>query len=135
VAAPVRALSYPLAVLIILVVPLLAVAAGAGLLRWARWLLTTGRAVGLIGLALTAGLAVNLFVPRTCADESRSAIGQPEVNRPAISLVVGDGPCFRSALAQAQLTALAGLSSSVVVSLRRRAARPAPPAREPAATR
>lgn len=104
-----RALAYPLAVLIVAALSFGAVAFAAGASTWVRWVLRVGGLGGLVGLALTGASAVNLFVPRTCA-EAQSALGSlSEVNRPAFSVVVDDGPCFESGLAQVQLVVLAAL--------------------------
>ena len=105
----VRSLAFPLAILIVVLTPLAVIGFVSGADQWARWLLRTGGALGVAGLVLTAMACVNLLVPRTCA-------GDPveEVNRPLISLVLGSGDCFRSALAQAEVAALVGIAASVV---------------------
>ncbi|MEA2591190.1 MAG: hypothetical protein QOD62_1021, partial [Actinomycetota bacterium] len=76
-----------------------------------------GGTVGIAGLVLTAGLLVNLVVPRTCATTTVAGQRSHEVNRPAISLVLGGGDCFRSALLQAQGAVLAGVATSALVAL------------------
>lgn len=104
----VRTLAFPLAVLIVVLTPLAVIGLASSAEQWVRWLLRAGGAVGMAGVVLTAVATVNLLVPRTCATEPVE-----EVNRPLISLVLGSGDCFRSALAQAQVAALVGVTASV----------------------
>jgi hypothetical protein len=106
----VRPLAFPLALLLVVAAPVVAVGALTTAGHWGRWLVRTGGLLGVAGLALTTAATVNLFVPRTC---SSAAI--PERNRPVISLAVGDGSCFRSAVAQVQVAALTGLTASLAV--------------------
>lgn len=109
-----RDLAYPLAVLIVAALGVAAVGLAAAARTWVSWVLRIGGTGGLIGLALTAATAVNLFVPRTCA-EAETAMGTyREANRPAFSVVVDDGACFRSGLAQVQILALAAVATSAV---------------------
>lgn len=105
-----RSLAYPLALLLVVAIPVAALGLLAGAELWARWMVRAGGLLGVVGVALTAAFAVNLVVPRTCSTEPVE-----EVNRPAISLVVGDGDCFRHALGQTQLAVLVGVAASVVV--------------------
>ena len=109
-----RALAYPLAVLLVAGFGAGAVALVVGTSTWARWVLRTGGVGGALGLLLVAGAATNLFVSRTCA-EAETAVGTiTEVNRPAFSVVVDDGSCFESGLAQVQLLVLAVVVTSGV---------------------
>lgn len=112
-----RVLAFPLAFLVVLATPLLVVAAAAGLARWGRWVLRSAGALGVAGLVVTAGGAANLVVPRTCERIEVPGGAIEEVNRPLLSLAVGDGSCFRSAVGQLQLVALAGVATSVVASV------------------
>jgi hypothetical protein len=112
----VHTLAFPLALLLVVATPIAAVGAVSSAGRWSRWLVRAGGAIGIVGLVVTAVAAVNLLVPRTC-----SSGPVPERNRPAISLVVGDGACFRSAVVQLQVAALVGLGASLVVWVRRSA--------------
>lgn len=105
-----QSLAYPLALLLVVAIPVAFLGFVVAGESWARWTVRTGGMVGVAGLALTAAFAVNLLVPRTCSDTPVE-----EVNRPAVSLVVGDGSCFRDALGQTQLAALVGLATSVAV--------------------
>jgi hypothetical protein len=110
----VRALAYPLAVLLLAGIGVGAVALVVGSTTWARWVLRTGGVGGALGLLLVVAAAGNLFVSRTCA-EAETAVGTiTEVNRPAFSVVVDDGSCFRSGLAQVQLLVLAVVVTSGV---------------------
>lgn len=109
-----RALAYPLAVLLVAGIGAGAVALAVGTATWARWVLRTGGIGGALGLVVAAMAAGNLFVSRTCA-EAESAMGTiTEANRPAFSVVVDDGPCFESGLAQVQLLVLAVVVTSGV---------------------
>jgi hypothetical protein len=119
----VRALAYPLAVLIVAAACFAAVAVAAGAATWSRWVVRVGGAVGPAGVVLAAGAALNLFVPRTCA-EAETAVGTVTArNRPAFSVVVDDGDCFRTGLAQVQVVALVVIATSAVVVVRNRATR------------
>lgn len=116
-----RAFAYPLAVLIVAAACFGAVALVVGAAAWSRWIVRVGGVVGVAGLVLTAAAVVNLFVARTCA-ETETAMGPlTERNRPALSVVLDDGPCFRSALAQVQVVALATVATSSVALARARA--------------
>lgn len=118
-----RALAYPLAVLLVAAACFAAVALVAGAARWSAWALRVGGTVGLVGVVVAAGTVVNLFVPRTCA-EAETALGTATArNRPAFSVVVDDGDCFRSGLAQVQVVALVVLATSAVLVVRGRATR------------
>ncbi|MCU1379699.1 MAG: hypothetical protein JWN29_2682 [Acidimicrobiales bacterium] len=113
-----RTLAFPLALLLVVAAPIVAVGALTAAGHWGRWLVRTGGLLGLAGLMVTAVASVNLFVPRTC-----SSTTTPEHNRPVISLVLGHDGCFRSAVAQLQVAALTGLTASLAVqavSIRRR---------------
>ena len=105
----------PLAWLIVALAPLVALAAGFYATRWARWLVRTGGTLGIAGLILTGGAAVNLLVARTCASGAQGTT----VQRPIMSAVTGEGTCFRTAWGQLQLVTLAGVGVSAVVQLRR----------------
>jgi hypothetical protein len=95
--------------------PLVALTAGLHATRWARWLVRTGGTVGIAGLILTSGAAVNLLVPRTCASD---ALGRT-IQRPIVSAATGEGNCLRTALGQLELVALTGVGASAVVQFRR----------------
>lgn len=108
-----RTLAFPLAVLLVVLTPLAVIGLVSGADQWARWLLRVGGAVGVAGLVLTAVAVVNLLVPRTCSKDP-----VVEVDRPVISLVLGRGDCFRSALAQTQVAVLVGVGASVAAATR-----------------
>lgn len=103
----------------------LTVAAVVGAFRWGQWLAAVGGALGVVGVAVTAGAFVNLFVPRSCAPD--------EHNLPAVSLVLGRGECLEEGLGQAQLVVLSGqLATTAAVarrlrSIERRSAPVVPP--------
>jgi hypothetical protein len=110
----VRSLAYPLAVLLVAALCFGAVALAVGAVSWGRWALRVGGAAGVAGVVLTAVAAVNLAVPRTCAELDTATGPVSQTNRPAISVVLDDGPCFRSGLAQVQLVVLAVLATTIV---------------------
>lgn len=112
-----RELAFPLACLLVLAVPVLVVAAAANVVRWARWVAKVAGAVGIAGLVLTGVAAANLLVPRTCERIEVPGGVIEEVNRPILSLAVGRGDCFRSAVGQLQLVGLAGVATSAVAAL------------------
>jgi len=105
----------PLAWLIVALAPLAALAAGLCATRWAQWLVRAGGTLGIAGLILTGGAAVNLLVPRTCASGAQGTT----IQRPILSAATGEGNCFRTAWGQLELVALAGVGVSAVVQLRR----------------
>jgi hypothetical protein len=113
----VRSFAFVLAIVIVVAVPIAAVGAASSGAQWARWVYGVGGIVGIAGLVLTTGLLVNLVVPRTCSTTTVDGEPSHEINRPAISLVLGGGECFRSALLQGQAAALAGVATSAVVAL------------------
>jgi hypothetical protein len=108
--ATVRSLAGPLALLLVALAPIVVLGAVTSVGQWGRWLVRTGGLVGILGLVLTAGAAVNLLVPRTCATTPVK-----RVNRPVLSLAVGDGGCFRDALGQVGLAGLVGVAASAAV--------------------
>lgn len=109
----VRTFAFPLALATLIVMSVALVGLVSGLEQWGRWLLRTGGSLGIVGLVVTGIAVANLLVPRTCSTEP-----VPEVNRPVLSVALGDGACFRSALAQLQLAVLVGLGASVAVATR-----------------
>ena len=128
-----RSLAFSLAVLIVLAAPIAALGLASSAGRWARWLVRMGGALGIVGLVLTAAFVVNLVVPRSCSTASSPGATVHEVNRPFVSIAIGDGDCFRSAVAQAQGAVLAGVATSALVALadrrrRGREIRPSAPA-------
>ena len=115
---PVRTLAAPLAVLLVAAAPIVAIGACTSAGQWGRWLVRTGGVAGVVGLVVTGAATVNLGVPRTCGSSP------DEVNRPVISLVLGDGDCFREALGQLALVGLTGVAASAgVVAAARRSRR------------
>jgi hypothetical protein len=120
----VRSLAFSLAILIVVAVPIALVGLTASAGHWARWLYRAGGLIGVAGLVLTAVFVVNLVIPRSCSTTSIPGHTVHEVNRPILSLVLGDGSCFRSAMGAAEAATLVGVASSTVVALldrRRRA--------------
>jgi len=111
----VRALAYPLAVLVVAGACFGAVALLVGARRWAAWVRGVGGTAGLVGLALTAVAAGNLLVPRTCAEQETAAGTVALVNRPILSAAVDEGACRRAGLAQVQVVLLAAVVTSGVV--------------------
>jgi hypothetical protein len=109
----VHTLAFPLALLLVVAAPIAAVGALSTAAQWSRWMVRTGGLLGVAGLVVTGVATVNLLVPRTCGSTPA------EHNRPVISLVVGGGPCSRSAAAQLEVAVLAGLGASLLVWVRR----------------
>lgn len=108
-AAPVRIVITPYSVLAFVLVVGAAVALAAAAHRlswWTRRMIATAPLVGAIGLLLTAAAAVNVAVPRTCADGVR--------NRPLLSALTGD-PCRPAALSQMALVVIVGLVTTAAV--------------------
>jgi hypothetical protein len=108
--ATVRSLAGPLALLLVALAPIVVLGAASSAGRWGRWLVTSGGLIGVAGLVLTAVATVNLLVPRTCATEPVK-----QENRPILSVAVGDGDCFRSAVGQVGLAGLVGVAASLAV--------------------
>lgn len=119
-----RSLAFPLAVLLVLLVPVALVAGAAGVAQWGGWVVRSAGVVGIIGLVVTAGFAVNLLVPRTCARIEVPGGAFEEVNRPLLSLAVSDGECYRSAVTQLGFVGLAGLATSVAAAVLSRRSAP-----------
>jgi len=110
----VESLAHPLALLIVVAAPIALLGAVAGAWQWGRWLVGAGGVLGMVGAAVTGVAVLNLGVARTCQTD---AAGK-HVNRPIISIATGEGDCFRRAMGQLQLAALAGVGASSVVLLR-----------------
>ena len=113
-----RALAYPLAVLLVAAICFGAVALAVGAAAWTRWILAVGGTAAAVGLALTGAATANLFVPRTCAEAETATGPVSQRNRPAFSVVVDDGPCFTSGLAQVQIVVIAAIVTTAVVLVR-----------------
>lgn len=88
-----RDLAYPLALAIVVVVPLVASAALAALAVWARWLLRHGGRTGRRGLWVTFAVAAGGL----------------------LWLTVEDDRTIRDALARLEVAGLVGLAVSLVV--------------------
>ena len=107
-------LAHPLALLLVVAAPLALLGAVRGAWQWGRWLVRAGGAVGVLGLVATGAAVVNLGVARTCQTDASGH----RVNRPIISVATGEGDCFRRAMGQLELAALAGVGASSLVLLR-----------------
>lgn len=105
-----RSLAFPLAVLIVVAVPLAGAAAVVAATRWGRWMVTVGGVAGVVGLLLTAGAVVSLGVARSCTGDDDGEY----INRPVLLLAVGDGDCRRDAVAEVGLVVLVGGLASAV---------------------
>jgi hypothetical protein len=110
----VETLAHPLALLIVVAAPIALLGAVAGAWQWGQWLVRAGGVLGVVGVVVTGVAVANLGVARTCQTD---AAGK-RVNRPIISVATGEGDCFRRAMGQLELAALAGVGASSVVLLR-----------------
>jgi hypothetical protein len=126
----VETLAEPLAWLLIVAAPLVALAAVVGVSRWSHWLVGAGGMLGVVGLVVTGAATLNVLVARTCATDASGKT----IERPIISAATGEGDCFRTAWGQLQLVALTGVGASVAVfatRARRGGGAPAPGAPRP----
>lgn len=110
-----RTLAHPLSLLLVVAVPIVLLVIGVGIVQWARWLLGAGGPIGIVALVLCGAAGVNLLVPRTCEDAAERRV----VNRPLISVAVGDGHCFEQAMGQLQVAVLTAVGASAAVMLKR----------------
>lgn len=95
-----------MATLLVIAIPFAAIGLMVATRAWARDAVTRARIPGLIGVGCTAVAAGNLFVARRCADL---------INRPVISVALGDGACYKSGLVAIQLVVLLVVATSAAV--------------------
>lgn len=112
-----RTWSHQLAYLIVIGAPIAGLIVIWSTALWARWVVATIGALGVAGLVLAGVAVANLGVARTCATD-RGPDGQvsKEVNRPAISLVLGGDDCYGEAVGQFGIVGVivVGLSAAAV---------------------
>jgi hypothetical protein len=102
--------SYDLAAfLIVLAMPVGAIAIAVGGFVWAQDALRRSLVPGAIGVLATLVAAGNVFVERRCVGA---------VNRPIVTAFVGAGDCQRSALAAVELVALLAVGTALAVRVR-----------------
>ena len=109
-----RTLSHPFAYLIVIGSAVSAVLLVRTVLDWSRWLIGAAGAAAIVGLVLTAGAAVNLGVPRTCATARAGDQVIKETNRPMISVVLGSDDCYADALGQFEILGVIVVGLSAV---------------------
>lgn len=98
-----------LAVLIVIAIPVAALLLVAGAIAWGYDAVVRSPGVGVVGVAAAVAATANLFIVRSCGDG---------VNRPVISMFIGDHGCHRSGLIGLQLVLLLVVGTSVLVRLR-----------------
>ena len=99
---------YLTAVVLVLAIPVVALAALVGLVRWARDSIARAPAIGVLGVLCTASALVNLFLARACGDG---------VNRPIIAAAIGDPACQRVGVASIQVVLLLVVATAAVTRL------------------
>jgi hypothetical protein len=97
-----------LALLIVFAIPFAAIGLVVAAYAWGRDAIERSRAAGIAGVGLTVLAAVNLLVARGCGSG---------VNRPVITMVLGDDACHRVGLLSFELLLLLVVATSVVVRL------------------
>jgi hypothetical protein len=112
-----RTWSHQLAYLIVIAAPLAALVLVRTTAQWARWVVAAVGALGVAGLVLAGVATANLGIARTCSTAD-GPDGKPlkEINRPVISLFLGDDDCYGDALGQFQIVGVlvVGLSAAAV---------------------
>ena len=101
--------SYDLAALgLVLAIPLVGLAALAGLVAWTRDVLARAPIVGGLGAVSTFAAIAHLIVPRACGDG---------VNRPIVAAAVGLDECRRIGVASVGLVVLLLAATAAVTRL------------------
>jgi len=98
-----------LAVLIVIAIPVAALLLLAGAIAWGYDAVVRSPGVGVVGIAAASAATANLFIVRSCSDG---------VNRPVVSMFVGDHGCHRSGLIALEVLLLFVVGTSVLVRLR-----------------
>jgi hypothetical protein len=101
-------LYYLTALLIVVAIPLAAIATLVGLTTWARDALRRAPVVGGLGIVFVLAALVNLFVARTCGAGT---------NRPIIALTLADEACHRVGLVSLEIVLLLVVTTAVMVRL------------------
>lgn len=97
-----------MATLLVITIPVAALAFGTVALAWARDAISRSPLPGLIGVCCTLVAAGNLLVERPCGGM---------VNRPVITVALGTGDCHKSSLVAVELVVLLAVATSVVTRL------------------
>ena len=97
-----------LATIIIIAIPVAALLLVAGVLAWGYDAFVRNPVIAILGIAATAAATANLFFERSCHDG---------VNRPIVSMFVGDHACHRTGLLSLEVVLLLVVGTSVLVRL------------------
>lgn len=95
-----------MAILLVIAIPLAAMGLLSVSVAWARDAVGRAPLPGLIGVFCTLVAVGNLFVERTC---------DGMVNRPVITVALGDGDCYRTGVIGLGLVLLLGVATSAAV--------------------
>ena len=112
-----RTWSHQLAYLIVIAAPLAGLVIIRTAVQWARWVVAAVGALGVAGLVLAGLATANLGIARTCSTSpGPDGKALKEINRPVISLFLGDDDCYGDALGQFQIVGvmIVGLSAATV---------------------
>jgi hypothetical protein len=97
-----------LATIIIIAIPVAALLLVAGALAWGYDAIVHNPVIAIVGIAATSAATANLFLERACHDG---------VNRPIVSMFVGDHACHRTGLLSLEVVLLLVVGTSVLVRL------------------
>ena len=99
---------YLTALALVLAIPIVAMAALVGLVRWSRDALARAPVLGALGIVSTYIALANLFVARACGDG---------INRPIIAAAVGTDECRRLGVSSVGVALVLLVATPVVTRL------------------
>ena len=99
---------YLVSLVLVLAMPIAALASLAGLVHWARDSIARAPVIGALGVVCAASALGNLLVARACGDS---------INRPLIGAALGDETCRRIGAASIELLLLIVVATAVVTRL------------------